>query len=299
VTEEDLKEEQKQVMEKAIEDYRQLCLKSFSLNRSGEVIQKQDLPLPRQVTFDSNPGKLQEMVNSAINHALTNHSNVLSNTIYNAMIRTFKEGQAPPLYARRAYHQPELSSVSAPSAPSAVAGTEVTSTSTSAGVPNDQSAPMRSDPMPSGGRVQLNTDLSASAMSESVFQNGQVPPNWWGYGMPPEFFAVSSGLSQVSGTAGKAPVPSAPLVSPMTQVPQYATSTTMRPMPGGFQMPSFQVPNASSSVYSLPTQQRTLTMNRPVAQFMSQASYVNPAMTANDQPLASFVLMNANNGWLG
>jgi hypothetical protein len=37
---EDLKEDQKQAMEKAIEDYRQLYLKSFSLNRSGEVIQK-------------------------------------------------------------------------------------------------------------------------------------------------------------------------------------------------------------------------------------------------------------------
>jgi hypothetical protein len=34
ISEEDLKEEQK----KAMEDYRQLCLKSFSLNRSGEVI---------------------------------------------------------------------------------------------------------------------------------------------------------------------------------------------------------------------------------------------------------------------
>jgi U3 small nucleolar ribonucleoprotein component len=38
ISEEDLKEEQKQAMEKAMEDYRQLCLKSFSLNRSGEVI---------------------------------------------------------------------------------------------------------------------------------------------------------------------------------------------------------------------------------------------------------------------
>jgi hypothetical protein len=47
ISEEDLKEEQKQAMEKAMEDYRQLCLKSFSLNRSREVIQKQDLLLPR------------------------------------------------------------------------------------------------------------------------------------------------------------------------------------------------------------------------------------------------------------
>jgi hypothetical protein len=88
ISEEDLKEEQKQAME----NYRQLCLKSFSLNRSGEVIQKQDLPLPRQVTFDSNPGKLQEMVNSVVNHVLINHSNVLSNTVHNAVVRTFKEG---------------------------------------------------------------------------------------------------------------------------------------------------------------------------------------------------------------
>jgi hypothetical protein len=86
VSEEDLKEEQKQAMENAIEEYRHLCLKSFSLNKSGQVIQKQDLSLPQQVTFDSNPGKLQEMVNSAVNHTLINHSNVLSNTIHNVVI---------------------------------------------------------------------------------------------------------------------------------------------------------------------------------------------------------------------
>jgi hypothetical protein len=83
---EDLKEDQKQAMEKAIEDYRQLCLKSFNLNRSGEVIQKQDLPLPRQVTFDSNPSKLREMINSVVNHALINHSNVLFNIVHNAVV---------------------------------------------------------------------------------------------------------------------------------------------------------------------------------------------------------------------
>ena len=32
---------------------------------------------------------------------------------------------------------------------------------------------------------------------------------------------------------------------------------------------------------------------------MSQAGYVNLAMTTNYQPSASFVPMNANNGWLG
>jgi len=78
---------------------------------------------------------------------------------------------------------------------------------------------MRSDPMTSGGRVQLNIDLSALAMSGSVFQNCQVPPNWWGYGMPPEFFANNYGTSQVTDSAGKTPMPLAPPVSSMTQIP--------------------------------------------------------------------------------
>jgi len=87
------------------------------MNRSGEVIQKQDLPMPRQVTFDPN-----------------------------------LEGQAPPLYVGSAYHLLGLSIVAAPSAPSAVVGTEVTSPST-LGLANEQSTSMRSDPMTSGGRV--------------------------------------------------------------------------------------------------------------------------------------------------
>jgi len=85
-----------------MEEYRQLCLRSFSVNRSGEVIQKQDLPMPRQVTFDPNPSKLEDMVDNAINRGLINHSNVLSYTVYNAVVRTFKEGQTPALFARLA-----------------------------------------------------------------------------------------------------------------------------------------------------------------------------------------------------
>ena len=104
VTEADLRDEQKQAMARAMEEYKQLCLKSFSINRSGEVIQKQELPMPRQITFEANPGKLQDMVDNAINRALINQSSVLSNTVFNAVARTFKEGQAPPLYVGPAYH---------------------------------------------------------------------------------------------------------------------------------------------------------------------------------------------------
>jgi len=60
VTKANLRDEQKRAMERAMEEYKQLCLKSFSVNTSGEVIQKQELPMSRQVTFDPNPGKLQD-----------------------------------------------------------------------------------------------------------------------------------------------------------------------------------------------------------------------------------------------
>jgi len=104
VTQADLRDEQKRAMERAMEEYKQLCLKSFSVNTRGEVVQKQELSMPRQVTFDPNPSKLQDMVDNAINRALINHSNVLSNIVYNVVARTFKEGQTPPLYAGPAYH---------------------------------------------------------------------------------------------------------------------------------------------------------------------------------------------------
>ena len=64
--------------------------------------------------------------------------------------------------------------------------------------------------------------------------------------MPPDFLANSSGTSQVADMIGKAPLTSAPPVSSMTQNPQYSTTTTMRPLTGNFQMPTFQMPNASA-----------------------------------------------------
>jgi len=72
--------------------------------------------------------------------------------------------------------------------------------------------------------------------------------------MPPEYFTNGSRTSQVTDLAGKAPMTSAPPVSPMTRIPQYSTSTTARPATGNFQMPTFQMPNANSSANPLPNQ---------------------------------------------
>jgi hypothetical protein len=52
--------------------------------------------------------------------------------------------------------------------------------------------------------------------------------------MPLELSAISSGLPQVFDASRKASVSSAAPVLPMTQVPQYATSTNVQSILGGF-----------------------------------------------------------------
>jgi len=178
VTEANLRDEQKQAIAKAMVDYKHQCLKSLSINRSGEVIHKEPLPAPRQDTFEANLGKLQDMVDNAINRALINQAGVLSNAVFNAVARTFKEGQLPPNYVGPVYHQPGSLVVTAPSATTAAAGTETTTPPSTLGLSNVQSTPMTSNPSTLDEQIKLATDLLASAMSRSV------PPNWWGYVCP-------------------------------------------------------------------------------------------------------------------
>ena len=189
--------------------------------------------MPRQVTFEDNPGKLQDIVESAINRALINQSGVLSNTVFKVVARTFKEGQVPPSYVGPVYHQPGSSMVTAPSATMTVAGIEVNSPLSTLGMTNAQSTPTTTNPSISDGQIKLATDILASAMS------GTVPPNWWGYGMPPELMAKGPGSSQVANVTGKAPMASAPPNSLMTQNPRYSTTTTGRTFTGNSQAPTF------------------------------------------------------------
>ena len=65
-------------------------------------------------------------------------------------------------------------------------------------------------------------------------------------------------------------------------------------------MPSFQAPNARSSVHLLLMHQKAPAMSQPMAQFMPQVGYASfPTMSANYQPSANFMLMNYNHGWTG
>ena len=180
------------------------------------------------------------------------------------------------------YHQPGSPEVTAPSAVTAVAGAETTVPPSTLGVTNAQSTPMLTNPSTSDEQIKLATDLLASAMSGSV-----PPPNWWGYGMPPELASKTPNVSQTADVRGKAPMASAPPNMPMNQSPQYTTTTTARPYTGNSQAPTFQMPNASAD--SMPTQQR----------FMTQSGYVNSMTIHNYQSSAGSMPMNVNNGWPG
>jgi len=166
------------------------------------------------------------MVDNAINRALINQAGVLSNTVFNAVARTFKEGQLPPNYVGPAHHQSGSPVVTAPSAATAAAGIEVTSPPSTLGLTNVQSTTMTTNPSTLDEQIKLAIDLLASAMSRSV------TPNWWGYGMPPEMMLKTPGTSQTTDIRGKAPMASAPPNLPMNQSPQYTTTTTARPYTG-------------------------------------------------------------------
>jgi len=116
----------------------------------------------------------------------------------------------PPNYVGPSHHQPISPVVTAPSAATAAAGAETAVPPSTLGVTNAQSTPMTTNPSTSDESIKLTTDLLASAML------GQVPPpNWWGFGMPPEFTLKTPGTSQAVDMRGKAPMASAPPNMPM------------------------------------------------------------------------------------
>jgi len=192
------------------------------------------------------------MVDNAINRALINQAGVLSNMVFNAVARTFKEGQLPPDYVGPSHHEPGSPVVTAPSAATAAAGTQTTVPPSTLRVTNAQSTLMTTNPPSSDEQIKLTTDLLASAMSGPV-----PPPNWWGFGMPLEYSLRTPGTSQPADMRGKAPMTSAPPNMPMNQSPQFTTTTTARPYTGNSQAPTFQMPNASAD--SMLVQQRFVT----------------------------------------
>ena len=110
--------------------------------------------------------------------------------VFNVVARTFKEGQLPPNYVGPSHHQPGSAVVTAPSAATAAVGIETAVPPSTLGVTNAQSTLMTTNPPTLDRQIKVTTDLLALAMSGTV-----PPPNWGGFGMPPEFTLNTPGTS--------------------------------------------------------------------------------------------------------
>ena len=93
-TMEHLSENQKNDVEKLTQSFRELCLDSFVINRTGGARQVTPFPKPMMVgeASDTTQGPsaavIHELVNQAVHHALINQSGVLVNTLQNLIKQT-------------------------------------------------------------------------------------------------------------------------------------------------------------------------------------------------------------------
>ena len=92
VPEDKLKEEQKKEYEELVEKFKRECLKSYNINRSGEVIKKFDLPSFQALTEAQHENKMMDAVGQAVAQAFIKSATVMGNTVHNAVVKTFAEG---------------------------------------------------------------------------------------------------------------------------------------------------------------------------------------------------------------
>ena len=130
VPEDKLKEEQKKEYEELVERFKRECLKSYSVNRSGEVIKKFNLPSFQPLTEAQRESKMIDAVGQAVAQAFIKSATVMGNTVHNAVVKTFAEGTLPgcmgPCYIQpdqMQYTPLEVSMAAALSAQDSQAGT--------------------------------------------------------------------------------------------------------------------------------------------------------------------------------
>lgn len=105
VEESNLKQDQKAELDEALEVYKRECLKSFSSNRSGEVIKKADFPFVLPMTEKQRENRMLDMVHQAVGHAFVSHSQVMTNTVHNAVLNSLLGGVTQG-YTGPCYQQP-------------------------------------------------------------------------------------------------------------------------------------------------------------------------------------------------
>ena len=95
VPEDKLKEEQKKEYEELVDRFKRECLKSYSINRSGEVIKKSNLPSFQPLIKSQHESKMIDAVGQAVAQAFIKSAIVMGNTVHNAVVKTFAEGTFP------------------------------------------------------------------------------------------------------------------------------------------------------------------------------------------------------------
>ena len=95
VLEDKLIEEQKKEYEELVEKFKCECLKSYSVNRSGEVIKKFNLPSFQPLIEAQRESKMIDAVGQAVAQAFIRSATVMGNTVHNAVVKTFAEGTLP------------------------------------------------------------------------------------------------------------------------------------------------------------------------------------------------------------
>ena len=78
-----------------MEKFKCECLKSYSVNRSGEVIKKFNLPSFQPLTEAQRESKMIDAVGQAVAQAFIKSATVMGNTVHNAVVKTFAEGTFP------------------------------------------------------------------------------------------------------------------------------------------------------------------------------------------------------------
>ena len=78
-----------------MEKFKHECLKSYSVNRSGEVIKKFNLPSFQPLTEAQRENKMMNAVGQAVAQAFIKSATVMGNTVHNAVVKTFAEGTFP------------------------------------------------------------------------------------------------------------------------------------------------------------------------------------------------------------
>ena len=78
-----------------VEKFKRECLKSYSVNRSGEVIKKFNLPSFQPLIEAQRESKMTNAVGQAVAQAFIKSATVKGNTMHNAVVKTFAEGTLP------------------------------------------------------------------------------------------------------------------------------------------------------------------------------------------------------------